>query len=123
MGARQPREGAGKLLHQVARNAICEKFPAREQPGIFHRRSFVGKTPIYSLWKSVNIHRDRQSKLAQEIGGTILEAMDTLNRNPQPFTAGIGEWQLHGEIGIYNLNRNPSTGKYHPVDIGSLMEQ
>ena len=49
--------------------------------------------------------------------------MDTLNRNPLPFTAGIGEWQLHGEIGIYHLNRNPDTGKYHPVDIGSLMEQ
>ena len=49
--------------------------------------------------------------------------MDTLNRNPQPFTAGIGEWQLHGKIGIYHLNRNPETRKYHPVDIGILMEQ
>lgn len=76
-----------------------------------------------SLWKSMNIHRDRRSKLAQEIGGKILDAMDTLNRNPQPFTAGIGEWQLHGEIGIYNLNLNPDTRKYHPVDIGNLMEQ
>lgn len=76
-----------------------------------------------SLWKSMNIHRDRRSKLSQEIGGKILDAMDTLDRNPQPFTAGIGEWQLHGEIGIYNLNLNPDTGKYHPVDIGNLMEQ
>ena len=76
-----------------------------------------------SLWKSVNIHRDRREKLAQEMGGKILDAMDALNRNPQPFTAGIGEWQLHGEIGIYHLNRNPDTGKYHPVDIGNLMEQ
>lgn len=76
-----------------------------------------------SLWKSVNIHRDRRAKLAQEIGGKILDAMDTMNRNPQPFAAGIGEWQFHGEIGIYDLNRNPDTGKYHPVDIGRLMEQ
>ena len=76
-----------------------------------------------SLWKSVNIHRDQRNRLAGEMGGKILDAMDTLNRNPQLFTAGIGEWQLHGEIGIYHLNRNPDTGKYHPVDIGSLMEQ
>ena len=76
-----------------------------------------------SLWKSVNVHRDGRAKLAQEIGGKILDAMDSLNRNPQPFTAGIGEWQLHGEIGIYDLNRNPDTGKYHPVDIGGLMER
>ena len=76
-----------------------------------------------SLWKSVNIHRDRRNKLAQEMGEKILDAMDTLNRNPQPFTAGIGEWQLHGEIGIYHLNRNPQTEKYHPVDVGGLMEQ
>ena len=61
--------------------------------------------------------------MGQEMGGKILDAMDTLNRNPQPFTAGIGEWQLHGEIGIYHLNRNPQTEKYHPVDIGGLMEQ
>ena len=57
------------------------------------------------------------------MGEKILGAMDTLNRNPQSFTAGIGEWQLHGEIGVYDLNRNPDTGKYHPLDIGSLMEQ
>ena len=76
-----------------------------------------------SLWKSVNIHRDRRAKLGQEMGRKILDAMDDFNRNLQPFTAGIGEWQLHGEIGIYLLNRNPNTGKYHPVDIGNLMEQ
>ena len=75
------------------------------------------------LWKSVNIHRDRRAILAQDMGGKILDAMDTLNHNPQPFTAGIGEWQLHGEIGIYHLNRHPETGKYHPVDISNLMEQ
>ena len=49
--------------------------------------------------------------------------MDTFNRNPQTFTAAIGEWQLHGEIGIFHLNHNPDTGKYHRVDIGVLMEQ
>ena len=76
-----------------------------------------------SLWKSVNIHRDRRAKLAQEMGRKILDAMDDFKRNPQPFTAGIGEWQLHGEIGVYDLNRNANTGKYHPVDIGNLMEQ
>ena len=76
-----------------------------------------------SLWKSVNIHRDRRAKLAQEMGRKILDAMDDFNRNPQPFTAGIGEWQLHGEIGVYDLNRSPNTGKYHPVDIGNVMEQ
>ena len=75
-----------------------------------------------NLWKSATLHRDRRGKLAQELGQEILDAMETFNRNPQPFTAGIGEWQLHGEIGIYPLNRNPETGKYHPVDIAGSVE-
>ena len=76
-----------------------------------------------SLWKSATLHRDGRAKLAQEMGQKILDAMETFNRNPQPFTAGIGEWQLHGEIGIYHLNRNPDMGKFHAIDIASLVER
>lgn len=76
-----------------------------------------------NLMKSATLHRDRRGKLAQELGREILDAMETFRRNPQSFTAGIGEWQLHGEIGIYHLNRNPDTGKYHPVDIAGVVER
>ena len=56
----------------------------------------------------MTIHRDRQAKLAQEMGEKILGAMDALNRNPQSFTAGIGEWQLHGEIGYMTSTGTPA---------------
>ena len=76
-----------------------------------------------NLWKSVTQYRDGRGKLAQQIGLKILDAMETSSRNPQPFTAGIGEWQLHGEIGIYHLNRDAVTGKYPAVDIAGLVER
>ena len=75
------------------------------------------------LRKSVTLYRDRRGKLAQEMGQKILDAMEASTRNPQPFTSGIGEWQLHGESGIYHLNRDPDTGKYHPVDVAGLVER
>ena len=99
----------GNILFASATNLTCQWADWYDKGG--------------RLWKSVKIHRERRSRSAHEIGGKILDTMDTFNRNPQTFTAGIGEWQLHGEIGIFHLNRNPDTGKYHPVDIGILMEQ
>ena len=76
-----------------------------------------------NLWKNAKLYRDGRGKLAKELGQKILDAMETLNRNPQPFTAGIGEWQLHGEIGVYHLNRDPESGRYPPVDIAGLIER
>ena len=99
----------GNILFANATNLTCEWAD-------WHDRG-------ESLWKSATLHRDGRAKLAQEMGQKILDAMETFNRNPQPFTAGIGEWQLHGEIGIYHLNRNPDMGKFHAIDIASLMER
>ena len=75
------------------------------------------------LWKDINLYRDGRGKLSKELGEKILDAMEAFSRNPQTFTAGIGEWQLHGEIGIYDLNRDSTTGKYPPVNIAGLMER
>ena len=76
-----------------------------------------------NLWQNATFYRDGRGKLAKELGQKILDAMETSSRNPQPFTAGIGEWQLHGEIGIYHLNRQPESGKYPAVDIAGLVER
>ena len=76
-----------------------------------------------NLWENATFYRDGRCKLAKELGQKILDAMETSSRNPQPFTAGIGEWQLHGEIGIYHLNRQPESGKYPAVDIAGLVER
>ena len=76
-----------------------------------------------NLMKRVILHRDGRMKMEQEAGRVILEAMVTFRGNPQPFRAGIGEWQLYGKVGIYDLNLNPDTGKYHPVDITGVVER
>ena len=75
------------------------------------------------LWKGITLYRDQRGKLAKELGEKILDSMEALKCNPQTFTAGIGEWQLHGEIGIYHLNREPTMGKYPPVDVTGLIER
>lgn len=99
----------GNILFANATNLTCEWanwYDKRENPR-----------------KSATYYRDKRGKLAQEIGLKILDAMETSGRNPKTFTAGIGEWQLHGEIGIYHLNRDAVTGKYPPVDVGGLVER
>ena len=99
----------GNILFANATNLTCERADWHDNRE--------------NLWKNATFCRDGRGKLAKELGEKILDAMETSNRNPQPFTAGIGEWQLHGEIGIYQLNRHPDTGKYPPVDIAGLMER
>ena len=75
------------------------------------------------LWRSATYYRDGRDKLAQQMGLKILDAMESSGHNPQLFTVGIGDWQLHGEIGILHLNREAVTGRYPPVDIARLVER
>ena len=74
------------------------------------------------LYKGATRRRNRRNHIAQEIGYEILDEMETMSRNPQTFTAGIGHYQLHGNVGIYPLNPDPDTGEYRATDITTLLE-
>ena len=98
----------GKTLYANGANLSCEWaawYTTREE-----------------LWKGATWRRDRRNHIAQDIGSTILHEMETMHQNPQPFTAGIGNYQLHGTVGIYPLNPDPAAGKYRPADITTLLE-
>ena len=99
----------GKILYANSTNLTCEWaewYTEHEQ-----------------LWKQATWQRNNRNHVAQQIGFEILDAMEISQRNPQTFTAGIGSYQLHGNIGIYPLNPNPVTRAYDPIDIASLLEE
>ena len=99
----------GHILYANSTNLSCEWadwYSLREQS-----------------WKSATWRRDGRHHTAQAIGGEILHAMQTMQQNPQQFTAGIGSYQLHGSVGIYPLNPEPGTRRYSPVDIATLLER
>lgn len=61
----------GNILFANATNLTCERadwYDKRE-----------------SLWKNATLYRDQHGKLAQDLGEKILDAMETFNRNPQPY--------------------------------------
>ena len=98
----------GKILYANSTNLTCEWaawYTTREE-----------------LWKGATWRRNSRNHTAQQIGFKILDEMETMSRNPQTFTVGIGNYQLHGNVGIYPLNPDPGTGKYRPTDITQLIE-
>ena len=98
----------GPILYANSTNISCERADWNEQ----------GE----ELWQRATRHRDKRLQTAQDIGSTILHEMETMHRNPQTFTAGIGDRQLHGDVGIYSLNPDPGTKKYRATDITTLLE-
>ena len=68
-------------------------------------------------------YRDLRAETAQEIGQNLLWEIESQRRNPHHWSAGIGDVQLAGTIGIYPLNRDLETGKYLPCDITSLLDK
>lgn len=68
-------------------------------------------------------YRDKRAETAREIGQNLLWEIETQRRNPHHWSAGIGELQLAGTVGIYPLNRDGETGKYLPCDITSLLDK
>ena len=66
-------------------------------------------------------YRDARAETAREIGHNLLWEIETRRTNPYWWSAGIGEVQLAGTIGIYPLNKDLETGKYLPCDVTSLL--
>ena len=74
-------------------------------------------------WRWGEHYRDARLETARDIGQHLTGEIETLRRNPHHWSAGIGELQLAGTIGIYPLNPDPETGKYLPCDITSLLDK
>ena len=74
-------------------------------------------------WKSAGYYRDARTETAHEIGQHLLSEIEMIRRNPHHWSAGIGDIQLAGTIGIYPLNPDAATGEYLPCDITSLMDK
>ena len=68
-------------------------------------------------------HRDARIDTAQEIGKNLLNEIETCRTNPHWWSAGIGDVQLAGSIGIYPLNKELETGKYLPCDVTDLLHK
>ena len=74
-------------------------------------------------WGRAEHYRDARIETARDIGKNLLWEIETQRRNPHHWSAGIGDLQLAGTIGIYPLNRDLETGKYLPCDITSLLDK
>ena len=74
-------------------------------------------------WGLAEHYRDARAETARDIGRTLMHEIETRRQNPHYWTAGIGELQLAGTVGIYPLNPDLETGKYLPCDITSLLDK
>ena len=74
-------------------------------------------------WGRATHYRDARAETAREIGQNLMREIEMFRRNPYHWSAGIGEIQLAGTIGIYHLNKEATTGKYPPCDITSLLDK